>query len=302
MILQMNFCDNHMHDPIWFNSDIRLKSKKFFYYPSWYERGIHCIHDIVIGNRVMEFFELVLQYDISIKDLRKYNFLVKALPFDWLHQNNTQDPFDLIVDNLLRTDKVPRFAYSILREKQSPAIREEQWFDYFDLQEDIDWHKIHTNIFHCTIETQLRAFYFKVFHHAVATNEFLHKIGRTDDPNCTFCHQFPDSLAHFLCECPSVQNMWDDIINLINTKTNSNFHVTMFEKMFGIIDNSPHTQFINFIFLCTKFFIYRCKFQNQALAFPALLAFIKNKIRSEYITANKKNKLGKHFKKFTFSF
>ena len=38
----------------------------------------------------------------------------------------------------------------------------------------------------CTLETQIRAFYFKHFHRAICTNQFLHKIGRIDSPLCPF--------------------------------------------------------------------------------------------------------------------
>ena len=45
---------------------------------------------------------------------------------------------------------------------------------------------IHENNVNCCIETQLRAFYFKIFHKAICTNKFLAKIGRSDSPFCHF--------------------------------------------------------------------------------------------------------------------
>ena len=53
----------------------------------------------------MEFFELVLEYDICIYDLIKYNFLIKGLPYDWIKQSNNQNPFDLIADYLVQLKK-----------------------------------------------------------------------------------------------------------------------------------------------------------------------------------------------------
>ena len=139
----------------------------------------------------MEFFELVLDYGISIHDLRKYNFLIKGLPYDWIKQSNNQDPFDLIVDYLVQLKKVPKFAYSILQDKLAAEDLEEKWLNYFNLDEDVDWAVIHIRNFTCTIETQLRSFYFKIFHRAVATNDFLFKINRSDSPLCAFLQIIP---------------------------------------------------------------------------------------------------------------
>ena len=50
-----------------------------------------------------------------------------------------------------------------------------------------------------------------------------------------------------------------------------------------------------------KFYIYRCKFQNQISSFQALLSFIRLKIKSEYIIAKQNDELHKHLKKFKFS-
>ena len=296
MKIEMNLSDCHFFEPIWFNCNIRLKSKTYFYYPSWYDKGIHCIQDLLCGDRVMEFFELVLDYDISIPDLRKYNFLIKGLPYDWIKQSNNQDPFDLIVDCLVQLKKVPKFAYSILQDKLVAEDLEEKWFYYFNLEEDVDWAVIHTRNFTCTIETQLRSFYFKIFHRAVATNDFLFKINRSDSPLCAFCKLSPETIVHFLIECPVVQDLWKDITEIGNP-----LDISFFERMFGINQDSCHNQCMNFIFLCTKFDIYRCKFQNQVPSFQALLSFIRLKIKSEYIIAKQNDKLHKHLKKFKFS-
>ena len=50
---------------------------------------------------------------------------------------------------------------------------------------DMDWPSIHTRNFKCTIETQLKSFYFKLFHNAIAVKSFLFKIYRVSLP-CAF--------------------------------------------------------------------------------------------------------------------
>ena len=55
-----------------------------------------------------------------------------------------------------------------------PQKRSDKWNDIFNIEKDNeDWSLVHKVNFKCTIETQLRSFYFKSFHRAIATNEFF---------------------------------------------------------------------------------------------------------------------------------
>ena len=72
---------------------------------------------------------------------------------------------------------------------------------------------------------------------------------------------------------------------------------------FGVdIEESKHKYAINFLFLCLKFHIHRCKFQKIAPNFQAYKNFVKIKFDTEYKIAETKGKLSKHFKKFSFDF
>ena len=54
------------------------------------------------------------------------------------------------------------------------------------------------------------------------------------------------------------------------------------------------------LFLYLKFYIHRCKFQNNSPSFQTYKNLIKIKITSEYKIAECKGKLSKHLKKFSF--
>ena len=78
--------------------------------------------------------------------------------------------------------------YCYLEFKLSCLKNLKLWIEALDVDvDDIDWASIHDSNFNSTIETQIRAFYFKIFHRAICTNQFLHKIGKTDSPLCYFC-------------------------------------------------------------------------------------------------------------------
>ena len=87
----------------------------------------------------------------------------------------------------------------------------------------------------------------------------------------------------------------------IEDKTGDHFTFSNSQKMFGVeLSDSEHKTTFNFLILCLKFYIYRSKFQEDNLSFPAFKNLIKMKGKTEYKVAESKGKLGKHFKKFSF--
>ena len=147
-----------------------------------------------------------------------------------------------------------------------------------DGSEEIDWEEIHFRNFKCTIETKLRSFYFKVFHKAIAFNEFLFKINRKDSPLCDFCNKFPETIVHVFCECEHVKPIWADLVEIINDKHDMDFVLSNFEKIFGIFKD----KFLSYLILCVKYFIYVCKFKKVKPNFLGCKALIKNKRDIEF--------------------
>ena len=289
-----------LQDPIWYNQNVHLKTKRYFYYHDWHARGI-----LYRGHYFVKTFEdLVLEYDIPIKDRRKYNSLMNGILLDWFYNppqvQNTI--FDEIVESLFANVKVTKLSYNILRSHENPVKAEHFWADALGINDDdVDWPSIHESNFKSTIETQIRAFYFKVFHRVICTNQFLHKIGRTDSPLCYFCQNSSESYIHMFCDCDKVLPLWDNLSTFIYKKCSERLNLTTFQKMFGLdLLSSEHSRGINFLILYLKFYIYRCKFQQCSPNFQAFLKLVQIKIKTEYRIAEKKGKLSKHLKKFTF--
>ena len=69
--------------------------------------------------------------------------------------------------------------------------------------------------------------------------------------------------------------------------------------MFGVTDISEHDHCVSFLFLCLKFYIHKCKFQELNPNFVAFLKLLKIKRNVEYKIAESKGKLGKHKKKWS---
>ena len=170
-----------------------------------------------------------------IQTEEKYNFLVKNIPPKWLevenpiNQNNIA-VINTLVDKLVNTKKVPSYAYNILIDKCVPDTRYLYWCNKVSVPQDINWENIHVTNFMCTIDTRLRAFYFKVFHKTIALNGFLHKIKRKDSPNCTFCNKVEETMVHLFCECEKITPIWNSLLDSIHQKHDTNFNLTNFKK------------------------------------------------------------------------
>ena len=136
---------------------------------------------------------------------------------------------DKICSSLVSEKKVPKHVYSILTNQASVEV-ENKWIDCLDVVNEVEWNYIHSANFKCTIETQMRSFYFKLFHKAICTNQFLHRIGRSNSPNFYFCNNLPETILHLFCECEKVSPLRDELCFLINNISGESFTFSNFEK------------------------------------------------------------------------
>ena len=67
--------------------------------------------------------------------------------------------------------------------------------------------------------------------------------------------------------------------------------------MFGVDDDN----FITFLFLLLKYYIYTSKFQEQKPSFVSYKAYVNSIKELEYSIAKKNNRLPVHFKKWRFT-
>ena len=89
---------------------------------------------------------------------------MNGIYLDWFQnpKNIHDNVFDKISASLMGEKKVPKHFYSILRNRAYGDV-ENKWSDCLDVLDELDWNDIHRANFNCTIETQLRSFYFKLF-------------------------------------------------------------------------------------------------------------------------------------------
>ena len=111
-----------------------------------------------------------------------------------------------------------------------------------------------------------------------------------------FVKKLSETIIHFFCESEVVKPIWNDLDKIVRNKHDINFASSPFEKMFGI----QGAKFITYLFLCVKYFLYVCKFQNKIPDFTNFVNFLKNNRETEYNIAKRNDKLSIHFKKWRF--
>ena len=176
------------------------------------------------------FEELILDFGISLKDRRKFNFLIKNIPEEWMENFDIDivGVHETIVHKLLSIKKVPKNVYNVLLGPHIPVKGYAFWNDNLPVPVTNNWEKIHITNYFCTIDTKLRSFYFKIFHRAIALNDFLFKIKRKESPNCTLCNKKEETMVHLFCDCEKVAPIWHDLLITISQKCNSIINVTNF--------------------------------------------------------------------------
>ena len=110
-------------------------------------------------------------------------------------------------------DISPKQVYQIfLQQKQiAPTAKQKLSNKYSNI--DIDWEKAYTLAFHCTLDTKIREFHYKILNCILFTNVKLNLIGVVESPNCTFCQEAAESVEHLLFSCRISSEFWKHVLS-----------------------------------------------------------------------------------------
>ena len=114
-------------------------------------------------------------------------------------------------------------------------------------------------------EIKLKWLQIRIIHRILATNVVLLSMGVQPEDKCTFCHRERDSIEHMFWRCMYVSPFWNDFKDAVN---NNCMHITNFSinEHLIIVGNDPRfksDKIFYFIILSAKFFIYKCKIEEN---------------------------------------
>ena len=110
-------------------------------------------------------------------------------------------------------DISPKQIYQIfLQQKQiAPTAKQKLSNKYSNI--DIDWEKVYTLAFQCTLIQKSGNFNIKILNCIIFTIVKLNLIGEVESPNCTFCQEAAESAEHLHFSCRICSDFWKHVLS-----------------------------------------------------------------------------------------
>ena len=131
----------------------------------------------------------------------------------------------------------------------------------------------------CTKSTKLIEFQFKLLHRRIPTNDFLLKIGRKENDNCTFCNNSSETLIHLFAMFTSY--FWKSATDwLQNALPLIGKYNLLNVTALGLRPEPHSTKYscqLNYCLLLARFHIWQAKMDEISSNFANLLRLVKSR-------------------------
>ena len=267
---------------LWNNESIKI-NRSSVTYPSFIKHKIFYAEDLLNAEMTsfLTYEELTGKFPGLRTNFIQYQGLINCIPQQWKTDNlgNRQiGTSQSTLQAIKKLQKPSKHLYQILIKKKGvlPENSKTKWNDSLD--KSLDWIHIFTAPGKTTNDNKLKMLQFKISHRRIATNKFLGTIGIKNSQQCTFCKTKIETIEHLFFECDFVQA----ILSFI--KTRINFHTLLRfpeDKASIILGNEVKDLALNYIIMVTKYFIYKCKYQEKNPDIATFKNFFKDKINVE---------------------
>ena len=187
--------------------------------------------------------------------------------------------------------------WNLIKSKKVKPSSEEKIINKFNKHlTDTEWNQIYSIPFSCTIEVKLRSFQFSINHLYYFSNDKLHRIGKSQTPNCTFCKTEIETVTHIFLYCPHVLSLWDYFEHIFIRLRGHISDINDLTKLIGFykeIENKDYN-IINHILIVLKHFLHICRLKETQ---PSVAGFKARILDTEYLErqiATRKHKLECH--------
>ena len=132
-----------------------------------------------------------------------------------------------------------------------------------------------------TKDQKLRLLQYKINLRRVATNSFLEKIKIKPSAMCTFCNKETETIEHLFYQCDHSKNL----IQFLKIKVNHNTLLQFPDNAASIIlGYNIDSLALNYVILCLKYFIFKCKCQEIKPVIYHFKNFLKEKFFVEKLS------------------
>ncbi len=178
---------------------------------------------------------------------------------------------------------IPTKRYSIQEAKQfflakqyTPPAAQHKWNQPIHF----NWEAQYKLAKKMTIETKLQAFQFTILHRTVAHRRRLYFKRCVKSPYCMCNTGTHDTIEHRFLECKDVQPIWEYYQKKMFKLTNYRPLININSCLLGIVSKDTNVRNWNWIALQIKYFIHKCRLNDQIPNIVALEAMIKCQLKT----------------------
>ena len=292
---------------IWYNSHIRIGGKPI-YWKDAYQKGLRYVYQL-FHNGQFKLAETV-KAEFGISKMR-FNSIKASIPVEWkkffmnmeVGQYMPIPPhnYDNCINNVMGnvSKKVYRHIQDDVLLVHNKYLKWIQDLGTNFCEGLCDYGKEHMIIYSVTNIPKYRSFQYRILQRGVVTRIHLYQWKIVSSPECTFCHNSPETLVHLFFECPFVQQIWRDMTSYIEERFGSEIRVDLNARnviLNRIVTKKYHV--VNFICLITKYYIYSQKCLQKSISFQGVKSQIQHIENLEYYIAVKNSKVIRHNKKW----
>ena len=208
---------NFQEQVLWLNSLIRINNKPIFF-KDWLEKGITKVKHLQMtkNNAFLSLNAFASRYDLKLRPLdfcgllSAVKSLLRTVPETVELGEHNPEAF---CEKIMKSQRPGPLIYKKLIKAKGliPRNSQHKWLqdcDNLDDENAFNWELAYRMAQKCTKSTKLIEFQFKFLHRRIPTNNFLFKIGKKENDNCTFCHRCSETLIHLFWSCHVTSSFW----------------------------------------------------------------------------------------------
>ena len=173
--------DEKNDEVLWYNSSIKINTKTI-YFKSWSKECIDFISDLIIEKHWMTYDEFENKFNVNCNFL-KYFSVIHAVSTSFRNQliESKHNRVSQLLVQLKHASKASSFTYQLMSQKNVDICiptAQHRWTEVYESEtagsssELIDWGKIYSMPYKCTVETKCHYFQFRFIHRILPTIEF----------------------------------------------------------------------------------------------------------------------------------
>ena len=279
---------------IWNNRNILLGSKSV-YYPTLKIKGFEFVSDLYNNNTRLSWNELLTK-QLNINEIFILHGIILSLPKTLDEIDNIDVPEDLnhkyyFDYNFIHIEKLSKKYVSRTIKGDNPIKPVSEQYYEREFNFTGFWNSTYKLPFKVSVDTQTRAFQFKLLHRILYTNYDLTKRNIDVSPLCTFCNEQNETIEHVFYSCRFTETFWNEFYNCFKQALVLSQKPSLKDVIFG---NTSYSMIYNHLLLIAKRHIYSTKMKKDKPYFPLFKLWVKSNYHLEYEIANKKDKLEVH--------